>query len=114
MTSVRNASAVPLGLVALIVYSPTSSSTTFLMVNVADSSLKLFSTRGDGLMIFFDVDHSTSGSGLPPTFTVNVTSSFSLTLYTLFLSSITIVGGVFRSIKNTNMIIYYCQGRVIK
>lgn len=78
--SVRFASASPDGFLTFIVYSPTSSSTTFLMVRLADCSSDVLATLGDFLTTLPDVYHSDSGFGVPESFILNVTSSFSLTL----------------------------------
>lgn len=47
MTSVRFASASPHTFLSLMVYSPASSSTTFLIVSVADCSSIVFTVFGD-------------------------------------------------------------------
>lgn len=80
MIKVRDAETSPTGFVSLIVYSPASSSTTFLIVNVAESSSIPFFLRGLGLITTPDVNHSASGFGIPANGIVNVTSSFSRTL----------------------------------
>lgn len=80
MIKVSVAATSPTGLVSLIVYSPASSSNTFLIVNEADSSSRVFFLCGVGLTTVPEVNHSASGFGVPVNGTVNVTPSFSRTL----------------------------------